>query len=67
MYDLTEYIVGVRNIAEYLGVGRNTALDFCQRKPCGFPVVQIGKRYQADKVLLEEWRLDFYRGKFTEI
>lgn len=61
----TDYLRGVDEIGSFLGVGRGTALRLCREKPNGFPVVRVGKRYQADTKLLTQWKDDWYKGKFT--
>lgn len=64
MYNSGNYVTSLDDIAKALGIGRNKALFLCQTKPHCFPVVKIGRKYQADKAMLEEWRQDWYKGKF---
>lgn len=56
--------LNVQEIASYLGIGRNRALQLCQNRPHKFPVVRVGRRYQADSVLLEKWRAEWFSGEF---
>ena len=64
MYD-TNYLRGVESIGSFLGLGRNTVLRLCQERPNSFPVVKVGRQYQADVGLLTQWKNDWYKGKFT--
>ena len=63
MYDFHTYL-NMAGICDFLGIGRRTALKLCQERPHGFPVVRVGRRYQADAELLAAWRDDWYAGKF---
>ena len=62
MYD-RNYLT-VPQMCEFLGIGRNTCLKLCAKRPPGFPVVRVGNRYRADKELLYKWKSDWYAGKF---
>lgn len=57
--------LGVKDMCQFLGIGRNTALKLCQTRPNNFPAVKVGNRYQADKEKLAQWKDDWYAGKFT--
>lgn len=45
------------DIAEILGVSRNTTYEFIRRE--GFPVFKVGKQYRVSKAKFLEW-LDRY-------
>ena len=59
----SKYVTGITDIAKYLGIGQNKCRQLCQERPSNFPVVKIGKKYQADSELLEQWKNDWYSGK----
>lgn len=56
--------LGVKEMMNFLGLGRNRVLRLCQERPNSFPAVRIGNRYQADREKLTLWKDDWYNGKF---
>jgi len=57
--------LSTKQMAEFLGLGRNTVLRLCQTKEKGFPAIRIGNRYRADIEKLKAWREELYSGKIT--
>ena len=58
------YLTSISQIAEFLGVGRNTAQELCKLRPYGMPVVKVGRQYRADQDKLADWRDRWYAGEF---
>lgn len=59
------FVSGVREISNFLGIGVRIGLRICQERPNDCPIIRLGNRYQADKALLTQWKNDWYLGKFT--
>jgi hypothetical protein len=57
--------LNTKQMAAFLGLGRNTVLHLCQTKLDGFPAIRVGNRYRADIDLLKAWRDRLYRGEIT--
>lgn len=64
MYEEPKYF-SLAEACKYLGIGRNTGIRLCQERTNGFPVVKVGNRYQIDAAMLEDWKHDWYQGKFN--
>jgi excisionase family DNA binding protein len=59
-----EDYLNTKEIAQFLGIGRDTVLLLCRERQHGFPAVRVGRRYQADKEKLREWKRAWYAGEF---
>lgn len=51
--DTLPMVLTPADIAEILGISRNTAYEFIRVK--GFPVFKVGKQYRISKVKFLEW------------
>ena len=63
MYSFS-YLTSLQQIADFLGMGKTTCAQLCQKRPHGLPVVKVGRQYRADEAKLSEWRDRWYAGEF---
>ena len=62
---MTQCYLGVKQMQEFLGLGRNTVLRLCRNHVHGFPAVKVGNRYQADAEKLAQWKDEWFNAKFS--
>lgn len=57
-------LLSANDICKYLSIGTSTAYKLLHTK--GFPMVQIGRRKYANKVLLDKWLIKQTEGEVDE-